>query len=55
MIASSIASSLIGAFVVMSQAFRRYDFDPLCAPTKTVDTGKYEYVIDTENEESKGQ
>ena len=32
-----------------------YDFDPLRAPTKTVDTGKYEYVIDTENEESKGQ
>eukprot|EP00944_MAST-04C_sp_MAST-4C-sp1_P003606 g3606.t1 len=55
LVASSIVSSLIGAFVVMSQAFRRYDFDPLQAPTKTVDTGKYEYVIDTENEESKGQ
>ena len=53
--ASSIVSSLIGALVVTSQAFRRYDFDPLRAPTKTVDTGKYEYVIDTENEESKGQ
>ena len=53
--ASSIVSSLIGALVVTSQAFRRYDFDPLQAPTKTVDTGKYEYVIDTENEESKGQ
>ena len=53
--ASSIVSSLIGAFVVVSQAFRRYDFDPLRAPTKTADTGKYEYVVDTENEESKGQ
>ena len=55
LLASSILSAIIGAFVVMSQAFRRYDFDPLLGPSKAVDTGKYEYVVDTEDGESKSQ
>eukprot|EP00943_MAST-04B_sp_MAST-4B-sp1_P006430 g6430.t1 len=50
---SSIFSALIGAFVITSQAFRRYDFDPLREPTQAVDLGKYEYVLDDGDSEEK--
>ena len=50
---SCIVATIIGSMVVTTQAMRRYDFDPLNEPTQTVDTGKYEYVVD-DGEEKKG-
>ena len=49
---SCIVATIIGSMVVTTQAMRRYDFDPLNEPTQTVDTGKYEYVVDDGEEKT---
>ena len=53
LVASSTLCAMIGVIIVVSQAFRRYDFDPTLPPTTKESNSKWEYVLEKEGDEEK--
>jgi len=53
LIASTIFCAMIGVIIVVSQALRRYDFDPTLSPTAKESNSKWEYVLEKEGDDEK--